>query len=128
MQLVNTPICIIFEVNPLRNTSVIGKKNSKTSKMGCFSNFYGPLDPKLKIGLRNDTQFCITQILRGHWRKSVKKQKSVYTVMKGGRVYHNQMYIVIHSFLEHVFKKWESWLPILLRTCSVKLKNSWETC
>ena len=77
--------CALFEVNQLRNTGVIGEKPSKTSKIGCFSNFDGPPDPKSKIGLRNDMQFCITQILRGHWRKSVEKQKSLCIYQYGGR-------------------------------------------
>merc|ERR1711942_146955 len=64
MQFVNTRICAIFEVNQLRNTSAIGEKPSKTSKIGCFSNFYGPPDPKSKIGLCHYTRLCNTQLLR----------------------------------------------------------------
>ena len=58
--------CTIFEVNQLRSTRVIGEKHSKTSKIGCFSNFDGPPDPKSKIRLRHYTRLCNTQILRGH--------------------------------------------------------------
>ena len=67
----------LFEVNRLRKTSVIGKKSSKTSKLGCFSKFYAPPDPKSKIGLRQCTRLRNTRILRGHWRKSAEKQKSL---------------------------------------------------
>ena len=85
----NTKIChkvwnfLLFEVNWWENTSVIGQKPSKTLKIGCFSMFHGPPDPKSKIGLRQCTRLCSPRILRGHWRKSVEKQKSLCIYKSG---------------------------------------------
>ena len=65
----------IFEVNQLRNTSVIGEKPSKTSKIGCFSNFYGPLTPPKSYRPRIYMQLVNTRILRHFWSKSVEKHQ-----------------------------------------------------
>ena len=58
--------CALFEENRFRNKELTLVLCAKTSKIRCFSIFDGPLDPKSKIGLRHYTQFCITQVLRGH--------------------------------------------------------------
>ena len=50
MQLDIKPICIIFEVNLLKNTSVIDeKKPSNTIKIDYFLNFWRLPRPKIKI-------------------------------------------------------------------------------
>ena len=68
-------ICALFEVNQLRNTSVIGEKPSKTSKIGCFSNFYGPLTPPKNYRLEGYMQLVNTRILRHFWSRSVEKHQ-----------------------------------------------------
>ena len=53
----------------------------KTWEIGCFST--APR-PKSKSRLRQGTRLCTTRILRGHWRKSVEKQKSLCKKTEGG--------------------------------------------
>ena len=84
--------CALFEENRFRNKELTLVLCAKMSKIRCFSIFDGPLDPKSKIGLRHYTQFCITQVLRGHWRKSVEKQKSLCIYKFGGRHHHHHQH------------------------------------
>ena len=68
-------VCAIFEVNQLRNTSFIGEKPSKTSKIGCYSNFHGPLTPPKSYRPRSYMQLINTRILRHFLSKSVEKHQ-----------------------------------------------------
>ena len=58
--------CALFEENRFRNKELTLFLCAKTSKIESFSILYGPLDPNSKIELRDYTQFCSTQLLRGH--------------------------------------------------------------
>ena len=58
--------CVTFEINRLRNTSVIGEKPSKMSKIGYFFDFFRP---------RSYMELVNTRILRPFWSKSVEKHQ-----------------------------------------------------
>ena len=55
--------------------NVIGEKPSKTSKIGCFSNFYRLLTPPKSYAPRSYMHRVNTRILRPFWSKSVEKHQ-----------------------------------------------------